>query len=61
MATAAPTTKKTIRDSRTGQFLEVRGYGSLKGRLHITKGVDLTKPIFEQVTKKRPAAKAPKS
>lgn len=55
MATVAPTTKKTIRDSRTGQFLEVRGYGSLKGRLQIAEGVDLTKPIFEQVTKKRPA------
>ena len=52
MATAAPN-KRTIRDSRTGKVLEVRGYGSLKGRLKILRGIDVTKPIYEQVAKKR--------
>ncbi len=33
-------------------MLEVRGYGALKGRLKIAPGVDLTKPIYEQVTDK---------
>ena len=28
-----------------------KGYGSLRGQLHIRRGVDLTKPIYEQVLK----------
>jgi hypothetical protein len=47
---------KLIRDSRTGEFREVRGFGALKGQLKITKGVDLTKPIYDQVAKKRTTA-----
>lgn len=49
---------KLVRDSRTGKMLEVRGYGALKGRLKIMPGIDLTKPIYEQVIKKT-AAKTP--
>jgi hypothetical protein len=46
---------KTVRDSTTGRMVEVRGYGALKGQLNIAKGVDLTKPIYDQV-KKNPLA-----
>ena len=28
-----------------------KGYGSLRGQLHIRRGIDLTKPIYEQVLK----------
>ena len=51
-------TPKLIRDPRTGEMLEVRGYGALRGRLKIMPGIDLTKPIYEQVMKKT-AAKTP--
>jgi len=52
--------KKVVRDSRTGRFIEVRGFGALKGQLTIAKGVDLTKPIYEQVVKPLSAgSKAP--
>ena len=56
-----PVPGKIVRDSSTGRMVEVRGYGALKGQLDIAKGVDLTKPIYEQV-KKRSArsATAPK-
>ncbi|HEX4180073.1 MAG TPA: hypothetical protein VHY32_04725 [Caulobacteraceae bacterium] len=52
---------KTVRDSSTGRVVEVRGYGALEGQLSIAKGVDLTKPIYDQVKKKsgRPAPKHP--
>ena len=40
-----------VRDARTGQFVEVRGVGALKGRLTLRREIDLTKPIFEQVSK----------
>ncbi len=50
-----------VRDSRTGRYVEVRGAGALKGTLTIKRGVDLTKPIFEQVSKgKGRAANPPK-
>lgn len=39
-----------VRDARTGQFVEVRGVGALKGRLTLRREIDLTKPIFEQVS-----------
>ena len=51
-ATSA-STKKTVRVSRTGKVLEVRGFGALRGQFKIAKGVDLTKPIYEQVVKRR--------
>ena len=44
MAKAQPTsTSTTVRDSKTGRFLTVRGVGALKGQLTLKKGVDLTK------------------
>lgn len=40
----------TLRDSRTGEFVVVRGVGALKDSpLSLQKGVDLTKPIAAQV------------
>lgn len=51
-AASSSLSPKLVRDPRTGDMLEVRGYGALKGRLKIAPGVDLTKPIYEQVTDK---------
>lgn len=48
-------TTQTVRDLRTGNLVSVRGVGALKGRLKLKAGLDLTKPIFEQVAKS-PAA-----
>ncbi len=42
---------KLVRDPRTGEVLELRGFGALKGKLTLRKGLDLTKPIYEQVVK----------
>jgi hypothetical protein len=53
-----PIPGKIVRDASTGRTVEVRGYGALKGQLNIAKGVDLTKPIYDQV-KKKPARSAP--
>lgn len=52
---------KIIHDPSTGRMVEVRGYGALKGQFNIAKGVDLTKPIYDQVQKKlaRSLAKHP--
>lgn len=41
----------TVRDSKSGQFVTVRGAGALKGHLTIRKGLDLTKPIAAQAMK----------
>jgi hypothetical protein len=39
----------TVRNSKTGQFVTVKGAGSLKDSgFKIKKGVDLTKPIASQ-------------
>ncbi|WP_203428008.1 hypothetical protein [Rhizobium sp. BG4] len=44
----------TVRDSKTGQFVTVRGVGALKGQaLDLRKGVDLTKPIASQTLDKK--------
>lgn len=44
---------KTVRDPNSGRFLEIKGAGSLSGNaLPLRKGVDLTKPIYEQVSRK---------
>jgi len=42
---------KTVRNTKTGQFVTVRGVGALKGQLSLKKGVDLTKPIASQALK----------
>jgi len=51
----------TIRDQRTGKLLALKGYGSLKGKFEVKKGLNLSKPIAAQVVKKavkKSAAKA---
>jgi hypothetical protein len=55
----------TIRDPDTGEVLVLRGYGAMKGKLHLRKGIDVTKPIYEQWLKleareKKAAAKRTK-
>ncbi len=61
MTEASPIAKKFVRlDS--GESLEVLGFGALKGKLDLIPGVDLTKPIYEQVIRKTtPKTTAPKS
>lgn len=39
------TTITTVRDSKSGRFVTVKGAGALKGKMTISKKVDLTKPI----------------
>lgn len=55
------TIQEMPRDARTGKLIPV-GYGSLKGRFMTRKGIDLTKPIYDQVvdgsTPSLPACKA---
>lgn len=42
-------TVKLVRDTKTGQFVAVKGVGALKGSdLKIKKGLSLTEPIAEQ-------------
>lgn len=52
MVKAQPTsTSTTVRNSKTGHFVTVRGAGALKGHLTLKKSVDLTKPIASQAMK----------
>lgn len=47
-----PTTPtRTVRNTKTGQLVTVRGVGALKGQMALKKGVDLTKPIASQALK----------
>lgn len=57
MVKAAEIPKKLVRLSN-GEMVEVRGYGALKGKLKLMPGIDLTKPIYEQVIRKTPRASA---
>jgi len=61
MTKIASATKKFVRlDS--GEMVELRGFGALKGTLTLMPGIDLTKPIYEQVIRKTtPKAAAHKS
>lgn len=43
------TVVETIRNERTGEELLLKGYGSMKGKVTVKKGVDLSKPIAAQV------------
>lgn len=43
-------TTTTVRDSKSGRFVTVKGVGALKGRMTISKNVDLTKPISMPAT-----------
>jgi hypothetical protein len=45
MAKDPPNTITTVRDSKSGRFVTVKGAGALKGKMTISKKVDLTKPI----------------
>lgn len=45
------TTETTVRDSKSGRTLKLRGAGALKGQLTLRKNVDLTKPIASQAMK----------
>jgi hypothetical protein len=49
----ATNTEKTVRDSKSGRIVTVRGVGALKGQLTLKKSVDLTKPIASQAAKGR--------
>lgn len=52
MATKAPTSTIIVRDSKSGRLVTVKGAGALKGKLTISKKVDLTKPIFSGSAKR---------
>ena len=53
MTKAAPkTTITTVRDSKSGRFVTVKGAGALKGKMSISKKVDLTKPLFPDASGK---------
>ena len=49
--------KTRIRNKKTGEVLVLHGYGSMEGKLELRKGIDLTKPIYEQVMKLEARAK----
>jgi hypothetical protein len=38
----------TVIEKTTGKRLPLKGYGALKGQYEVRKGVDVTKPIYEQ-------------
>lgn len=42
---APSTTFTTVRDSKSGRLVKIKGAGALKGKMTISKKVDLTKPI----------------
>ena len=59
MAKAHPVkTETTVRDSKSGRMLTLRGAGALKGQLTLKKSVDLTKPIASQAMKGSRTGKA---
>jgi hypothetical protein len=54
MAKTTTQSTGTVRNTKTGKFVTVRGAGSLKGsELKIKKGVDLTKTIASQTLKRK--------
>lgn len=48
-----------VRDAKTGRMIPA-GYGALKGQYAVRKGVDVTKPIFEQVRRGPPGKATPR-
>jgi hypothetical protein len=60
MIKASPVPKKFVRLDN-GELAEVRGFGALKGKLKLMPGIDLTKPIYEQVVRKTAQKAANKS
>jgi hypothetical protein len=54
MAKTSQQSSVTVRDTKTGKFVTVRGAGSLKGSdFKVKKTVDLTKPIASQMLKRK--------
>ena len=51
---AITSTTTTVWDAKADRTVPVIGAGSLKGRLTLKDGIDLTKPIFEQVMRDEP-------
>jgi hypothetical protein len=41
----------TIRSKETGKVYTLKGYGALKGKYVVKKGINLTKPIARQASK----------
>lgn len=48
----SPNRAATITNKETGKTLSLKGYGAMKGEFQIREGVDLTKPIAAQASKK---------
>lgn len=46
--------RTTIRDSRSGKLLPLKGYGALKGEFKVRSGLNLSQPIAAQAAKKEP-------
>lgn len=46
------TPNMTVRDTKTGRIVTIRGAGALQGRLKLDKRIDLTKPIAFQALEK---------
>jgi urocanate hydratase len=49
--------KTTVRESKSGRIVLLKGYGAMQGKFPLATGIDLTKPIAAQVK----LAKAPKA
>jgi hypothetical protein len=48
-----------LKDKQTGKILPLRGYGALRDEHAARKGIDLTKPIYEQVISAKKKAQKP--
>ena len=48
----------TIRNKITGAVLTLKGYGALKGKYVVRKGINLSKPIAAQAAKTRSGSTA---
>ena len=49
--TKASTSGAAVRKSAARPHVYPKGYGALRGQIRIRPGIDLTKPIYEQVLK----------
>ncbi len=48
---ADKSTSMAVRDGKSGRFVTVKGVGALKGKMVISKTVDLTKPIVGRTSR----------
>jgi hypothetical protein len=48
---STPSPPHLVPDPRTGRMVEVNGLGGLNAELNLREDIDLTQPIFEQVSK----------